>query len=93
MNNTLLVAVLLTASIVMASGQDRTPANRTEAPAPAPPAQQNAPAEKLAPGPLSSPNTAPPDVKAETAAPVLKLDSGTDQKSPEVPSESRAKRP
>ena len=93
MTKTLLVAVVLTASIGIATGQDRTPGNSSEAPAPAPPAQQNAPAEKVAPGALTSPNTVPPDVKAETAAPALKLDSGTDKKLPEVPSETRAKRP
>jgi hypothetical protein len=54
----------------------QVPDNRTEAANTAPRALQNAPPDKIAPSPLNSPNVVAPDTKAETAAPVLKMDTG-----------------
>ena len=76
MTKTLLMAAALIAGIGFAMAQDQVPANKNEAATPAPPAQQNAPPDKVAPGPLNSPNTVPPDAKAEANAPALKMESG-----------------
>ena len=76
MKRALLTAAALIASMGIAVAQDQVPANKNEAATPAPAAQQNAPPDKIAPGPLNSPNAVPPDAKAEANAPELKLDSG-----------------
>jgi hypothetical protein len=77
-----IVAVLIV-GIGFAVAQDQAPpGNRTEAPTPAPPAQQNAPPDKVTPGRLASPNAAPPDDKAESKSPALKMDSGGEKNSP-----------
>ena len=93
----LLTAAALIAGIGFAVAQDQVPANKNEAATPAPPEQQNAPPDKVAPGPLNSPNAAPPDAKAEANAPALKLDSGADKKMPPVegttPSQDTTRRP
>ena len=81
---TLLIMAALIAGIGYAKAQDRVPGNTTEAPNPAPPAQRNALPEKVAPGPLNSPNAVRPDAKAETSAPALELDSGTEKRLPSV---------
>jgi len=48
---TLLIMAVLIAGIGRAEAQDHPlPGNKSEAPTPAPPAQQNAPPEKIAPG-------------------------------------------
>ena len=44
--------------------------------------QQNAPPDKVAPGRLPSPSRVPPDDKAEGSSPALKLDPGSEKKSP-----------
>jgi hypothetical protein len=97
MKRKLLTAAALIAGIGYAVAQDQVPANKNEAPTPASPAQQSAPADKIAPGPLNSPNTAPPDAKAEANAPTLKMDSGADKKMPRVesttPSQDTTRRP
>jgi len=62
--------------------EDQVPGNKSEAATPAPPAQQNAPPDKVAPGPLNSPNAVPPDAKTEANAPALKMDSGAEKKLP-----------
>ena len=97
MIKTLLTAAALITGIGIAVAQDQVPANKNEAATPAPPAQQNAPPDKVAPGPLNSPNAAPPDAKAEANAPTLKMDSGADKKMPRVesttPSQDTTRRP
>jgi len=52
---TLLIATALIAGIGIVAAQDQVPGNKSEAAAPAPPAQQNAPPDKITPGPLNSP--------------------------------------
>jgi hypothetical protein len=84
MIKTLLTAAALITGIGIAVAQDQVPANKNEAATPAPPAQQNAPPDKVAPGPLNSPNAVPPDAKAEANAPALKMESGTTKKMPSV---------
>ena len=78
--------ILLIAAAMLIGGtvaQDRVPpGNKSEAPTPAPPAQQNAPPDKLAPGRLPSPNAVAPDDKAEGNLPALKMDSAGEKKSP-----------
>jgi len=77
-----IVAVLIM-GIGFAVAQDQAPpGNRTEAPTPAPPAQQNAPPDKVAPGRLASPNAAAPDDKAEAKSPALKMEFGAEKNSP-----------
>jgi hypothetical protein len=82
MTKTVLIATALIAGIGFAVAQDQVPSNKSEAATPAPPAQQNAPPEKVSPGPLNSPNAVPPDAKAEGNAPALKMDSGAEKKLP-----------
>jgi hypothetical protein len=79
---TLLIATALIAGIGIVVAQDQVPGNKSEAAAPAPPAQQNAPPDKVTPGPLNSPNAVPPDAKAEANAPALKMGSGAKKKLP-----------
>jgi hypothetical protein len=78
----LLIAATLIAGIGCAVAQDQVPGNKSEAATPAPPAQQNAPPDKVTPGPLNSPNAVPLDAKAEAKAPALKMDSGAEKKLP-----------
>ena len=82
MTKIVLIAVALIGGIACAVAQDQVPGNKNEAPTPAPPAQQNAPPDKVAPGPLNSPNAVPPDSKTEAKEPVLKMDSGAEKKLP-----------
>jgi hypothetical protein len=78
-----IIATLLIGSLGFAVAQNQVPpGNKSEAATPAPPAQQNAPPDKIAPGRLPSPNAVPPEDKAEGNSPALKLDSGEDKKSP-----------
>ena len=79
---TLLIATALIAGIGIVAAQDQVPGNKSEAAAPAPPAQQNAPPDKITPGPLNSPNAVPPDAKAEANAPAPKMGSGAKKKLP-----------
>jgi hypothetical protein len=80
MQKAVLIAVALLAGMGLAVAQDQVPGSKSEAATPAPPAQQNAPPEKVGPGPLSSPDALPPDTKAETKEPTLKMDAGTENK-------------
>jgi hypothetical protein len=80
MHKAVLIAVGLLAGMGLAVAQDQVPGNKSEAATPAPPAQQNAPPDKVGPGPLSSPDAVPPDTKAETKEPALKMDAGTENK-------------
>jgi hypothetical protein len=71
-----IAAAMLIGGMGSAVAQDQVaPGNKNEAPTPAPPAQQNAPPDKVAPGRLTSPNAVPPDDKAEGNSPALKLES------------------
>ena len=81
MTKMVLITAALIAGIGFAVAQDQVPGNKSEAATPAPPAQQNAPPDKVTPGPLNSPNAVPPDAKAE-ASPALKMDSGAEKKLP-----------
>jgi hypothetical protein len=74
---TSLIALVGTGLAVVQQGLD----NKSEGAAPAPPALQNAPPGKITPQPSTSPNT-PPDAKAESNQPWLKLDSGAEKKLP-----------
>jgi hypothetical protein len=79
----LIAGAMLIGGIGFTVAQDQVPlGNKSEAPTPAPPAQQNAPPDKTAPGRLSSPNAIPPDDKAEGNSPALKMDSAGEKKSP-----------
>jgi hypothetical protein len=81
MTKFLVIAALLISGLGLAVAQDQVPpSNKSEAATPAPPAQQNAPPDKVAPGRLPSPNAVPPDDKAEGNSPALKMDSGADKK-------------
>ena len=83
MTKFLMISVILVGGLGLAVAQDQVPpGNKSEAATPAPPAQQSAPPDRVAPGRLSSPNGVPPDDKAEGNSPVLKMDSGADKKSP-----------
>jgi hypothetical protein len=83
MTKFLVIAALLIGGLGLAAAQDQVPpGNKSEAATPAPPAQQNAPPDKVAPGRLPSPNAVPPDDKPESNSPALKMDSGADKKSP-----------
>ena len=82
MKKTVLIVTTLIAGVGVAVAQDQVPGNKSEAATPAPPAQQSAPPDRLAPGPLTSPNAVPPDDKAEGKAPSLKMESGPEKKSP-----------
>lgn len=83
MTKFLMIAAVLVGGVGIAVAQDQVPpGNKSEAATPAPPAQQNAPPDKVAPGRLPSPNAEPPDGKAEGNSPALKMDSGADKKSP-----------
>ena len=82
MTKMVLITAALIAGIGFAVAQDQVPGNKSEAATPAPPAQQNAPPDKVTPGPLNSPNAVPPDAKAEANAPALKMDSGAEKKLP-----------
>jgi hypothetical protein len=82
MRKILLIAAVLIGGIGFAVSQDQVPpGNKSEAPTPAPPAQQKAPPDKAVPGPLTSPNAVPPDAKAEGNSPALKMD-GAERTSP-----------
>ncbi len=82
MTKFLVIAAILIGGVGLAVAQDQVPpGNKSEAAAPAPPAQQSAPPDKVAPG-RPSPNAVPPDDKAESNSPALKMDSGADKKSP-----------
>jgi hypothetical protein len=77
----LVIAAMLIGTLGFAGAQDHVPPdNKSEAPTPAPPAQQSAPPDKVAPGRLTSPNAVPPDDKAEGNSPALKMDSGAEKK-------------
>jgi hypothetical protein len=77
------IAAVLMGGVGLAVAQDQVPpGNKSEAATPAPPAQQNAPPDKVAPGRVPSPNAVPPDDRAESNTPALKMDAGTDKKSP-----------
>jgi hypothetical protein len=83
MTKFLVIAAVLVGGLGLAVAQDQVPpGNKSEAATPAPPAQQNAPPDKVAPGRLPSANVVPPDDKAEGNSPALKMDSGADKKSP-----------
>ena len=82
MTKMVLITAALIAGIGFAVAQGQVPGNKSEAATPAPPAQQNAPPDKVTPGPLNSPNAVPPDAKAEASAPALKMDSGAEKKLP-----------
>ena len=82
MTKMVLITAALIAGIGFAVAQDQVPGNKSEAAAPAPPAQQNAPPDKMGPGRLNSPNAVPPDAKAEGNAPALKMDSAAKKKLP-----------
>jgi hypothetical protein len=83
MTKIMVIAAVLMGGLGLAVAQDQVaPGNKSEAATPAPPAQQNAPPDKVAPGRLSSPNAVPPDDKAEGNSPALKMDSGAEKKSP-----------
>jgi hypothetical protein len=83
MTKILMIGAVLIGSIGFAVAQDLVPpGNKSEAPTPAPSAQQNAPPDKLVPGRLTSPNAVPPDDKAESNSPTLKMNSDTDKRSP-----------
>lgn len=83
MTKILMIGAVLIGSIGFVVAQDLVPpGNKSEAPTPAPPAQQSAPPDKLVPGRLTSPNAVPPDDKAESNSPALKMDSDTDNRSP-----------
>jgi hypothetical protein len=79
---TVLIVTTLIAGVGVAVAQDQLPGNKSEAATPAPPAQQSAPPDRLAPGPLTAPNAVPPDDKAEGKAPSLKMESGPEKKLP-----------
>jgi hypothetical protein len=81
MMKTVLIAVGLIAGVGFAVAQDQVPGNKSEAATPAPPAQQKAPPDKVAPGQLKS-TSAPPDAKVESDKPALKMDSATETKLP-----------
>src|SRR5437899_12536244 len=77
MTKILVIAAVLSGSMGFAVAQDQVPpGNKSEAATPAPPAQQNAPPDKVEPGRLTSPNALPPDDKAEGNSSALKMDSG-----------------
>jgi hypothetical protein len=79
----MVTAAVLIGSPGLAVAQDQVPpGNKSEGATPAPPAQQNAPPDKVAPGRLASPNAVTPDDKAEGNSPALKLDSGVEKQSP-----------
>ena len=82
MTKTLQIAAALIAGIGIAVAQVRLPDNKSEGASPAPPAQQNAPPDKVAPGTLNLPNAVPPDAQAEINAPALDMDSGAKRKLP-----------
>jgi hypothetical protein len=83
MTKFLVIVGVLLGGLRLAVAQDQVPpGNKSEAATPAPPAQQNAPPDKVAPGRVPSPNAVPPDDKAEGNSPALKMDSGADKKSP-----------
>lgn len=85
MTKILLIAAVLIGCIGFAVAQDQVPpGNKSEAPTPAPSAQQKAPPDKVAPGRSTSPNAdaVRPDEKAEGNAPALKMDSDADKRSP-----------
>jgi hypothetical protein len=83
MTKFLVTAAVLIGGFGLAVAQDQVPpGNKSEAATPAPPAQQNAPPDKVVPGRLPSPNAMPPDDKAEGNSPALKMDSGADKKFP-----------
>jgi hypothetical protein len=79
---TLLIATALAAGVGFAVAQNPAPDNKSEAAAPAPPSQRNAPPDKVAPGPANSPNAVPPDAKVESHVPALKMDSDAGKKAP-----------
>ncbi len=93
MTNTMLIAAALIAGMGFAVAQDQVPGNKSEAATPAPPAQQNAPPDKVGPGPLNSPDAVPPDAKAEGKAPALKMDSGTEKTTPGSDDAANGSRP
>lgn len=88
MTRTLLIATLWLSATAFASAQSAAPsettapANKSEAAAPPPAAIQNAPPDKLSPGPLDSPNAVPADAKAERNASAPKIDAPAEKKTP-----------
>ena len=86
---TLLIAAALVIGVGFAVAQNQAPDNKNEAAAPAPPSQQNAPPDKIAPGPVKSPNDISPDAKVESKAPALKMDSDAGKKGPMPRGETR----
>jgi hypothetical protein len=89
MTKTLLMVATLIASVGFVVGQNHVPGKQNEAPSPAPPAQQNAPPDKIAPGPFSSPNAVHPDDEAERNAPALRMGSPAQEKLPATQGETR----
>jgi hypothetical protein len=84
----LIAAAMLIGGIGFVFAQEQVPpGNKSEAPTPAPPMQQDAPPDRMAPGRLTSPNTSPPDDKAEGNSPALKMDSAGEKKSPAAKAE------
>jgi hypothetical protein len=82
MTKIMVMAAVLIGGLGLVVAQDQVaPGNKSEAATPAPPTQQKAPPDKVAPGRLTSPNAVPPDDKAEGSSPALKMD-GTEKKSP-----------
>jgi hypothetical protein len=81
MMKTVLVAAVLIGGLGLAAAQVPVPGNKNEAASPAPPAQQNAPPDKVAPA-QDNPAKAPPDTKAERDAPALKMDSPAEKRLP-----------
>jgi hypothetical protein len=91
MTKTLLITLMLIAGVEFVGAQDQVPGSKSEAATPAPPALQNAPPDKVAPGVLNSSNAARPDAKAEATAPALKMDTGAEKKSPTSEGETRSR--
>jgi hypothetical protein len=83
-----LIAIVMLAGTTLATAQNAAPsetsapANKSEAATPAPAPIQNALPDKLAPGPLDSPNAVPADSKAEQNASSPKMDSAAEKKTP-----------
>jgi hypothetical protein len=78
----LLALLVMVISIGSGTAQNQLPDNKSEAATSAPPAQSNAPPEKISPSPLDTSPNDKPDAKAEARSPELKLDPGTPPSSP-----------
>jgi hypothetical protein len=73
MTKIMVIAAVLIGGLGLAVAQNQVPpGNKSEAATPAPPAQQNAPPDKVSPGRLTSPNAVPPYATRRTIrAPAL----------------------